>query len=579
MTSVSSNISDPNPYPTKATRPLYAPIGIPKPGGCWFDSKEADRAVGFFKLLRHTQGPLAGKKFVLSAEQEWVVREAFGWRRANGLRLIRTVYYETGRGNGKSQLGSGIAGKLLFADSELNPEVIGAAKDRRQATKICLNRTKAMVKASLKLSARSKVMAREIRTTTKIGDVESVGFYEATSSDVGAAWGGMPHGVIFDEVHTQPNRDLWDALSTAMGKRAQPMMWAFTTAGWDRESLAWEYHELARQCAEGTVTDPSFLGVVWAAPEDADWALEETWLLANPMLEASDGSGVTVSGAPAAITMQFMRDECDRAQAIPAFQNTFRTMYLSQWVGQETRFIPLEIWDRNSEPIAPAKRMAFGGLDLASTTDLAAFSVVSMRDGKVDFDLRFFAPEDHLRDRMRRDRVPYDVWAREGLLTLTPGATIRQSAIGDAVRTAKDIYDLKDVGYDKWNASELVIQLADDGIKMVDVGQGMSSMSAPTKELLRLVLDLKCRHGGHPILRWMVNNCAPQMDAAGNIKPDKKRSASRIDGVVSTIIALDGLMRRGLQPVRSESRWNTTCVECGYTEGQHTMMCSRRETA
>ena len=567
---------NPNPFPTNGVHPLYTSAHVPKPAGAYFDERQADKAVGFFKYLRHSQGPLAGERFDLTPEQAWVVREAFGWFRADGVRLYRVVYIEVGRGNGKSQLGAGIAGKLLFADGELNPEVVGAASDRRQATKICLNRLKAMVRSSPDLKSRAEIIQREIRAKATIGEVVSEGFYEATSSDVASAWGGSPHGLVVDELHTQPNRDLWDALVTGMGKRKQPMAWALTTAGWDRESLAWEMHELTRQVSDGEVQQSNFLGVVWAAPEDADWTDPETWRLANPMLEGVEGSGITSSGAPAAITISYLREECEKAKAIPAFQNTFRTMYLSQWVGQETRFIPLDVWDKNNEPAQPAKRMAFGGLDLASTTDLAAFTVVSMRDGKVDVDVHFWAPQEGLRERMRRDRVPYDLWAREGFMTLTPGATIRHEAIRQKVNEAAVTYNLKDVGYDRWNSSELVTNLQDDGVEMVDVGQGMSSMSAPTKELLRLVLEQKLRHGNNPVLRWMVNNTQATVDAAGNVKPDKKRSASRIDGVVSTIIAIDGLMRRGMIPDQPQSRWNTTCPACGAIGGNHTMYCSTK---
>ena len=567
---------NPNPFPDNGVRPLYTTAFAPKPDGAYFNAREADRAVGFFGYLKHSQGPLAGQRFVLTPEQVWVVREAFGWYRADGKRLYRTVYIEVGRGNGKSQLGAGIAGKLLFADGELNPEVVGAASDRRQATKICLNRLKAMVRSSADLTGRADILQREIRAKATIGETVSEGFYEATSSDVASAWGGSPHGLIVDELHTQPNRDLWDALVTGMGKRKQPMAWALTTAGWDRESLAWEMHELTRQVDQSEVLQETFLGVVWAALEEVDWTDPETWRMVNPMLEGEEGSGITASGAPAAITISYLKGECEKAKAIPAFQNTFRTMYLSQWVGQETRFIPIDVWDKNSEIPSPGKRMAFGGLVLASTTDLAAFTIVSVRDDKVDVDVHFWAPEEGLRERMRRDKVPYDLWAREGLLTLTPGATIRHESIRQAVNEAAVTYNLKDVGYDRWNSSELVTNLVDDGIEMVDVGQGMASMSAPTKELLRLVLEKKLRHGANPVLRWMVNNTAAVVDASGNVKPDKKKSASRIDGVVSTIIAIDGLMRRGMQPEVQESRWNKTCPECGYIGGNHNASCSRK---
>lgn len=538
-----------NLFPSGGVRPLYTTIGRPKPEGAYFDAEAADLAVDFIALMKHTQGPLAGQPFVLSPEQAWVTREAFGWMRPDGTRLYRTVYVEEGRANGKSQWGAGVAGKLLYADGETNPEIVGAAKDRPQA-RIVLQRLQAMVRTNPDLVKRSVLLRSEIRHRTNGGT------YKATSSDVGGAWGGAPHGVIFDEVHAQPNRDLWDALVTGTGKRLQPMVWALTTAGWDRESLCWELHEYTRQIADGTLDDSSFLGVVWAAHEDADWTDPEVWQQANPLL-AAPGSKLTPSGAQAAIQHDFMAAECRRALSLPAFQNTFRTMYLSQWVGQEVRFIPMEHWDACADPITPGKRPAYGGVDLSSNTDLSAYAVLSRApDGVVEIDLRCYAPADGLRERSRRDRVPYDVWERDGWLTLTEGNTIDQDTIKRDVLASKAVYDLKDVGYDRWNAAKVVKELEREGVVMVQVGQGFASLSAPTKELLKLVMERKIRHGGNPILRWMVSNTAAVVDSAENIKPDKSKSTGRIDGVSATVTALDGLTRRGGEPARRPSRYN-----------------------
>ncbi len=543
-------VSNPNPFPVGGTLPLYHTLDRPKPEGCYFDAQAADDAVNFVALMCHTQGPLAGKPFILAPEQVWVTREAFGWKRSDDSRLIRTVYVEEGRANGKSQWGAAIAGKLLYADGESNPEIVGAAKDRQQA-RIILQRLQAMIRTNPDLLKRSSLLRSEIRHRTNGGT------YRATSADVGGAWGGAPHGIIFDEVHAQPNRDLWDALTTGTGKRRQPMIWAFTTAGWDRETLCWELHELVRQIFEATIDDPSFLGVVWAAAEDADWTDPNVWQSANPLLARPD-SDLTPSGSPAAISHEYMAGECRKALSLPAFQNTFRTMYLSQWVGQEVRFIPMEEWDQNAGPVTPSKRPAFGGLDLASNTDLASFQIVSRApDGMLEIETRLYAPADNLRERCRRDRVPYDVWARDGFLTLTPGNTIDQDYIKADVLEAMDTYDLKDVGYDKWNANKLVKELENEGVTMVEVRQGFASLSVPTKELLRLTMKHSLRHGGHPLLRWMVSNTAATVDAAENIKPDKAKSTGRIDGVVATILALDGYMRRGQDPERKQSRYNS----------------------
>lgn len=523
----------PNPFPEGGVAPLWTSALVPKPEGCWFDEKAAQDAVDFFKLLRHTQGPAAGTPFRLSPEQEWLVREIFGWKRADGLRLYRTVYMETGRGNGKSQLLAGLAGKLLLADGEPDPEVVGAAKDRRQARRHCLDRLKAMIRAEPLLAERVDIFKSEIRR-------KKGGWYEATSADVGSAWGGAPHGVLFDEVHAQPSRDLWDALVTGTGKRAQPLVIAATTAGWDRESLAWELHEYTRELAQGLIEDPSFLGVIWAAAEDDDWTDPETWRKANPLMGQ-------------AFSEEFLRAECERAKAQPAFQNTFRTMYLSQWVGQQTRFIDMASWDACDASKVEPGGDGFGGLDLSSTTDLSAFAVLSRGDeGRVRVDLKVYAPAEGIAERERRDRAPYTVWARDGWLTLTPGASIDQDTIKrDVLQAARD-YNLVDVSYDRWNAAKLVGELEDElgEGRMAQMGQGFASMSAPTKELLRIVAEGRLQHGGNPILRWMVDHAQAQVDAAGNVKPDKKRSGVRIDGLVAAVMGLDGLTRRGNRPTR-----------------------------
>lgn len=526
-------MDDPNPFPEEGIPPLFCSTLHPRsrerrpmPQGAWFNKDEADSAVKFFRLLKHTQGPKAGQEFILTPEQRWLIREAFGWMRATGTRLFRIVFVEMGRGNGKTQLGAGVAGKLLYADGEADPEVVGAASDRKQA-RICLGRLQAMVRASPQLSAKSLPFRNEIRR-------KGGGAYEATSSDVASAWGGAPHGIVFDEVHAQKTRELWDALETAMGKRAQPMMWGFTTAGWDRETLCFELHEKTREISEGTIEEPEHLGVIWAAAEEDDWTLPETWAKANPMMGE-------------AFTYEFIESKCRKALNTPAFQNSFRTLYLSQWVGQEVRFIPMDRWDACGGEVAPSSKRvpAFGGIDISSTTDLSSFQVVYEDAGEVHVETRIYAPAEGLRERERRDRVPYTTWARDGFLTLTPGATIDQDVIKRDVLAAKERFDLRDVGYDRWNASKLVRELENEGVTMVQVGQGYASMSAPSKHLLELIITEKLRHGGHPLLRWMADGTQAAVDAAENVKPEKAKSSRRIDGIVATIIALDGLMRRG----------------------------------
>lgn len=523
--------------------PLLTTAGR-RPEGAWFDAEMADKPVDFIQSrFVHTVGPLSGQPFMLAPEQVWLIREAFGWYVRNehdvAVRLYQQVYVEMGRGNGKSQLGAAIAGFLLFADNEAKPEIIGAAKDREQA-KIVLDRLKDMVAAgNIGLRRNAKPLVKELRNVGK--GKSGGGKYRAASADVGGSWGGHPHGIIFDEVHTQPHRALWDAQVTAMGKRLQPMLWGFTTAGWERESLCYELHDQVRQIGEGVMQDDRFLGVVWAAAEDEDWTDPRVWAAANPLIGT-------------AVSYQFLADQCQKAQNSPSFQTTFRTMYLSQWVGAESPFLDMRKWDAcDGTPTAGGE--GYGGLDLSSTTDLTALAIVSLSsDGFVDIDLQCFSPWEGVEDREHRDRVPYRQWASEGWLTLTPGATVDQDIVKAAVLARADVYNpLADCQYDRWNAGKLVQELKAEGVRMEQIGQGFASLSNPSKEFQQWVLQRKVRHGGNPLLRWMLDCTTIVSDDAENIKPSKRRSTGRIDGVVAIIMAIDGLTRRGM---RAQSRYN-----------------------
>lgn len=334
------------------------------------------------------------------------------------------------------------------------------------------------------------------------------GWLRALSRETAGQFGLDLHGLVFDELMTQRTPDMWDALTTSQGSREQPLAFAISTAGWDQESVCFRQHELARQVAQGALEAPGFLGVVYGAPMDADWTDEAVWMAANPSL------GETAS-------IDFYREQCARAQAMPTEQNRFRTLLLSQWVGQAERFIDMTAWDRCSE--VPDKRgAAFGGLDLSATQDLTAFVVLS--EG-TDVYCWAFLPADGIVERERSDRVPYRLWAEQGSLTLTPGRTVDYAAVKAAVLEAASVFDLRHVAFDRWNSSQIVAELEDEGIEMVDMGQGFASMSSPCKEMSRLIVDGKLRHGGDPLLRWCASNVAAKVDPAGNIKLDKERSA------------------------------------------------------
>lgn len=549
-----------------AARPTLAEVpprldtySQPKPDGAYFDETAAQAAVDFIESLTHFQGRWAGQPFLLLPWQERFVRELFGWKNADGTRLYRKAYLEVPRKAGKTALAAAIALYMAYGDNEAAPQVFFAAADKDQAG-ACYGAARVMAEQHPVLGP-----ASVFYNSTKhiIIPANPGAQLRCLSADTRGKYGLNIHALVADELMAWPNRVLWDALTSAGGAREQPLVLAITTAGWDRQSVAFEHHEYGRRIAEGALVDPTFLGVVYGAPDDADWADEAVWLAANPSLGDAEAGGT--------VQLDYYREQCTAARAMPTAQNAFRTLQLSQWVGQETRLIDMRAWDQNSDdPLPPDKRVAFGGLDLAKGDDLTAFVVVVLgEDETFDIVPYFFAPEEGLRERALRDHAPYDVWVRDGFMTATPGPVTDYGYIRQTVHEVAEQYELRDIGYDRWSASALVQELTHDGIVMAQLGQGFRSFNSPTKELLRLILERKLRHGGHPVLRWNADVCAPDTDAAGNLKPSKQRSTGRIDGIVALIMALDGALRRGhvQQPVSLYDEG--ACASCGHLPRHH----------
>lgn len=500
----------------------------------WFDEQAAQKAVDFFAALKHSKGEWAGKSFALEPWQKQIVRDVFGWKRPDGSRRYRRVYIEVPRKNGKSTLAAGLALFLLYADAEPGAEVYSAAADRDQAA-IVFEQAKAMVQSHEELNDASEIYRRSIVFTAK-GRT-----YKVLSADAPTKHGLNAHGIIFDELHAQPNRDLWDVLTTSTGARRQPLVVAITTAGWDRNSICWELHDYAIKVRDGIVPDDSFYPAIFAAADEDDWTTAAVWEKANPSYNRT-------------VKADYLAAECERAKASPAYQNTFRRLHLNQWTEQANRWIDMGLWDENAGEGAPEPRSAcFAGLDLSSTTDLSALVLLFPEGQKYRTLCRFWVPEVDLHKRAQRDRVPYDAWVRDGFVTATPGDVIDYDMIRAEINALNQTYEIKELAYDRWNATQLATQLTGDGITMFQFGQGFASMSAPTKELMTVLLGRRLMHSNHPVLRWMASNVAVQQDAAGNLKPDKANSTGRIDGIVSLIMALQ-LANRDAGPSVYETR-------------------------
>lgn len=511
-----------------------------------YDKAAATMAVAFFEVaLVHVKGEWAHQQFRLMPWQRQIVGDLFGWKRRDGTRRYRKAYIEVPRKNGKSTIAAGIALYLLFADGEYGADVYSAAADREQAA-IVFETAKQMVELSPLLRPRAELFKRSIFCA------ETMSSYKVLSADAYTKHGLNPHGIIFDELHAQPSRDLWDVLNTGMGARRQPLMVMITTAGYDRTSICWEQRSYAQGVQEGRINDPSYYTFIAAADEGDDWLDPAVWAKANPNL------GVTVK-------REYLKTEAQRAQQIPAYQNTFRRLHLDQWTQQESRWLDMHAWDacgRDEKGQVRALpdlsgRLCYAGLDLASTTDIAALVLVfpPLAEDEPTWWLPFFwVPEQNLVERARRDRVPYVSWRQQGLVSATPGNVIDYDVILETVKRLGSQYRIGEIAFDRWGATRISTQLTDAGFTMVEFGQGYASMSAPTKELLRLVLAGRIGHGGHPVLRWMADNVTVEQDAAGNVKPSKGKSREKIDGIVAGIMALDRALRRGLAASVYEER-------------------------
>lgn len=402
-------------------------------GRYYFDTAAADAVCRFFELvLRHTKGRHAGEPFLLQPWQRKLLRALFGWKRtADGTRRYRYAFIEIPRKNGKSTLASGIALYLLLADGEPGAEVYSAAGDREQA-KIVFDQAKQFIKRSEVLDGLLVALRNDIKLRDDDGSK-----YTVLSADVGTKHGQNPHGIVFDELHVQKNRDLFDVLRTGMGNRAQPLFVMITTAGDDVNSICYEQYDYARQVRDGVVEDDEYFVYIAEAGADDDWTDPETWKKANPSL------GVTVS-------MEFLENECRRALASPAAQNTFRRLYLNQWVKQAVRWLDLGVWDAGGLPVPDlAGRPCYVGIDLASVSDVAAVVKVFPPQEEREpwwIEPRFYVPGENLEERGRRNRAPYSMWVERGELVATEGNVIDYAMIESDILEDAKVYNVRGVG-------------------------------------------------------------------------------------------------------------------------------------
>lgn len=470
----------------------------------------------FERYFTHAKGEKGGKPFTLEPWQRQYVRQLF--EEIDGKRKIRTSLLALPRKNGKSSLCAGIALRLLLED-EPGCEVYSCAASRDQA-RLVFDMARIAVEQSPVLSQhltvyRSAIVREKTHAT-----------YKALSAEAGIQHGLSAHGVIFDELHVS-NREMWEVMLSSQGARRQPLTVALTTAGYDRKSVCWEVWKYAEAVQARAVNDPTFLPAIYAASPEDDWKDESTWAKANPNL------GVSVK-------LDFLRSECARAVEMPTYENTFRQLYLNQWTEQDQRWLRMDHWAKGNKPcpVDLRGRECFGGLDLATTFDTTCLALLfPLDDGTFWVEPHFWIPEENMQQRVRRDKVQYDVWHRQGHLHTTHGNVTDFDHVRADINALSEKYSIRQISIDRWNAHQLAGQLQGDGIDVVGFGQGYGSLSSPSKQLEALVVSAKLLHN-NPVLDWQAGNVAIQQDHAGNIKPSKQKSTERIDGMVALVMAL-----------------------------------------
>lgn len=514
--------------------PRYHSSWRPKPDGAYYDTATADAAVAFFPdYCRLTTDEWAGKPFVLEAWQaDWIIRPAFGWKRADGTRLYRRVIIWIPRKNGKTELMAGVSHLLMLGDGVQGAECYSIASSGNQA-QIVFDVASSMVNYSAQLAECYEVFEESLFVR------ETYAKFEALTGKPRGKHGLKTTYLIGDEVHEWADDRLYTYVRQAMKSRREPMEWLISTAGIEEGYGVALWNESVGIC-EGTFDDPETLVVIWCAPQDPKAEIDiedpQVWAEANPNLGVS-------------VRLDALVKEAREAAQSTSKENDFKRYTLNIWVGQNERWLPMPAWnacrtdmgDWKTLPERMAGRPCFGGLDLASTKDFCALVWVFPPEtyGEPWVMLpRLWWPKISMGTAAKKSRIPFESWENAGAFIVTPGSAADHDAIQEQVLADCGLFKVSGLGIDQFNAHSVATSLSDQGVPVQLVRFGMLSMSGPSKMLERLVLTGRLDHGGHPVLRWMASNTAIRRDGNENYMPCKKSSANKIDGIAAACMAL-----------------------------------------
>lgn len=486
-----------------------------------YESNRGAKVCGFVELLPHIKGALAGQPIKLEPWQVFIIMTVFSWVKEDGSRRFRRVYIEVPRGNGKSALSSAIGLYMLTADNEGGAEVYSFATTRDQA-KIVFGDAQQMARKSNGLRAHFgvDVNAHNIFVT------KTASKFEALSAEGSTLDGLNTHFACIDELHAHKTRGVYDVVETSIGKRLQSLLWVITTAGSNRSGICYEVRSFVSKVLKKTTEDESQFGIIYGLDKEDDWTEESSLIKANP------NWGVSVMP-------DILSSLQAKAMAMASAANNFRTKHLNEWVNADVSWMDMRKWDDCADPTLDIQDFegeeAYIALDLASKTDIAAKINLFVRDGDYYAFGDYYLPRETVE---KGENSQYSGWESLGLLTVTDGAIIDFQVIEDKILNDCKRFEVIELPYDPFQATQLSMRLLNHGVNMVEVRPTVLNFSEPMKQLEALVLSGRFHHNGDPILTWMVSNVVCHTDAKDNIYPRKERPENKIDGVVALIMAL-----------------------------------------
>lgn len=502
--------------------------------GLFFCEESARRALTLFGYLKHSKGAWSGTAIELESWQAFIIACVFGWKHQDTeKRRFRTVYEEVARKNGKTTKLAGLGLYGLTKDNEGGPEIYAAATKREQS-RILYEEASRMVKQSQPLRRRLDIQQNKIINPSNFGK------FEPLSADGNTMDGLNPHIALVDELHAHKTPEIWDVLKSALGARSQPLLWAITTAGFNKNGICYEVRDYAIKVLTGIIDDDAFFGIIYTIDDNDNWEDENNWVKANPNL------GVSVD-------LKYLQEQARQAKVMPTAKINFFTKHLNVWVTGATAWCNTELWklcgsdykpDEIEDPVE-----VYLGLDLASVSDIASIGGIAvMADGTWKTFGKHYLPAEAVNNNIRKTTVPFNKWEEDGWLTLTYGNVIDYNWIKQDILDLMEKWPIKEIAFDRWNSSQLVNDLMEYNAPMVAFGMGYASMNAPMKELERRYLAGEIQHPNDPVLNWAMSNVVVDQDPAGNVKPAKNKSTEKIDPAVALMMAVGRAMLTEQEP-------------------------------